>query len=157
MRASRLPPPWTGLFASPSRPRQALLIREQPPMPVPGAGKSPEPQGAAGRESRGGQGEPGGSWGWGFVTPHIPKKDTCQECSGPRPPSISPTGGFGPALGTPQGAVSPGGAGMHFQAAHSPAGSGEEASWEPWPGTGPLESARDLLPCQRLPGKGDSD
>lgn len=51
----------------------------------------------------------------------------------------------------------PEGAGMHLQAAHSPAGSGVEASWEPWPGTGPLESARDLLPCQWLPGKGDSD
>lgn len=49
------------------------------------------------------------------------------------------------------------GGGMHLQAAHSPASSGAEASWEPWPGTGLLESARDLLPCQWLPGKGDSD
>lgn len=66
--------------------------------------------------------------------------------------------GFGCGLGTPQGAVSPGGEDrMHLQAAHSPASSGAEASWESWPGTGPLESARDLLPCQWLPGKGDSD
>lgn len=48
-RASRLPPPWTGLFASPSRrarravlcravPRRAALIWQQLPMPVPSVG-----------------------------------------------------------------------------------------------------------------------
>lgn len=61
MRASRLPPPWPGLFASPSRrARRAMLC-----CPMPGsfdpvttadagswrwAGKSQEPQGAAGRK-----------------------------------------------------------------------------------------------------------
>lgn len=55
----------------------------------------------------------------------------------------------------------------HSPSAASPEGAGcicklltarrKEASWELWPGTGLLESALDLLPCQWLPGKGDSD
>lgn len=70
-------------------------------------------------------------------------------------PSPAPSTGEGPgtAVQQPQRCI-PEGAGCICKlltARHT------EASWELWPGTGLLESALDLLPCQWLPGKGDSD
>lgn len=174
MRASRLPPPWTGLFASPSRrARRAVLCWATPASfdPVTAAdagswrwaGKSREPQGAVGRKpgragrARGQPAEPGGCLEVGICDPSHSLRRTLPRNAVAHVTHQSAPRGSGCGLGTLQGAVSPGGAGMHLQAAHSPAGSGAEASWEPWPGTGLLESARDLLPCQWLPGKGDSD
>lgn len=111
-RASRLPPPWTGLFASPSRrarravlcravPRRAALIWQQLPMPVPSVGLgragNRKVQRAGNRSAASvGQGSFLAGGGDLWPPPVSPRKGTCRGRGGPCQPSISPRGDLAP-------------------------------------------------------------
>lgn len=80
--------------------------------------------------------------------PRVPEEGHLPGTRWPMSAIHQPPRGFGPGLGPRKALLSPrdgGGTGMHLQAAHSPAGSDAEASWEPWPGTGLPESALGFI------------
>lgn len=118
-RASRLPPPWTGLFASPSRrARRAVLCWAMPGSfdtgtaadagSWRGAGKSQEPQGAAGRAGRatGQPAGPGDCLVVGICDPSHSLRRILLRNAVARVTHPSAPQGCGCGLGTPQGAVS---------------------------------------------------